>query len=154
MAVFRYRMQNLLNIKTQLKTQAEMEFGLAQARLNDEIARLENMKARRQDYMDEGHRLRESLLDVMKIRENERAVEMMDDLIEGQKENVRLAERAVEAARARLTEAMKEVKAQERLRERAFEEFLEEEKHTEAREIDELVSYRYGQKETDEEDGS
>jgi flagellar FliJ protein len=70
----------------------------------------------------------------------------MDEFVEGQRENVRLAERAVEAARAKLTEAMKEVKIQEKLREQAFEAFLEEQKVAEAKEIDELVSYRYGQK--------
>ena len=45
-------------------------------------------------------------------------------------------------------EAMKEVKVQEKLREHAFEEFVEEQKAVESKEIDELVSYRYGQKGT------
>ena len=38
MAVFRYRLQSLLNIKNQLKTQAEMDFSLAQAHLTEEEA--------------------------------------------------------------------------------------------------------------------
>lgn len=146
MAVFRYRLQSLLNIKEQLKTQAEMEFGLAQARLTEEQNRLEALKARRLSYVEEGRRMREDELDVLKLKENERAISIMDGYIEGQLESIRLAERAVDAARAKLTESMQEVKAQERLKERAFEEFLEEEKHTEAREIDELVTYKHGQK--------
>ena len=150
MAVFRYRLQSLLNIKNQLKTQAEMEFSLAQARLTEEEERLAALKRRRSDYMEEGRRIREDELDVRKLKENERAIKVMDDYIEGQTISVRMAERAVEAAREKLTEAMKEVKVQERLRERAFEQFLEEEKHTESMEINELVSYRYGQKETDD----
>jgi flagellar FliJ protein len=150
MAVFRYRLQSLLNIKNQLKTQAEMEFSLAQARLTEEEERLAALKRRRSDYMEEGRRIREDELDVRKLKENERAIKVMDDYIEGQTISVRMAARAVEAAREKLTEAMKEVKVQERLRERAFEQFLEEEKHTESMEINELVSYRYGQKETDD----
>ncbi len=146
MAVFRYRLQNILNIKNQLETQAEMEFGLAQARLNDEEARLDALIARRDGYIEEGRRMRLDELDVLKLAENEHSVKVMEEFIEGQKENVRLAERAVEAARVRLTEAMKEVKVQEKLREHAFEEFLEEQKAVEAKEIDELVSYKYGQK--------
>lgn len=146
MAVFRYRLQSLLNIKEQLKTQAEMEFGLAQARLTEEQNRLEALKARRLSYVEEGRRMREDELDVLKLKENERAISVMDGYIEGQLESIRLAERAVDAARVKLTESMQEVKAQERLKERAFEEFLEEEKHTEAREIDELVTYKHGQK--------
>ena len=150
MAVFRYRLQSLLNIKNQLKTQAEMEFSLAQARLTEEEERLAALKARRNDYLEEGRRIREDELDVRKLKENERAVKVMDDYIEGQTISVRMAANAVEAARGRLTEAMKEVKVQERLRERAFEQFLEEEKHAESMEINELVSYRYGQKETED----
>ncbi|MCR5594280.1 MAG: flagellar export protein FliJ [Lachnospiraceae bacterium] len=146
MAVFRYRLQNILNIKEQLETQAEMEFGLAKAKLNEEEDRLEALKARKLGYIEEGRKMRTDDIDVLKLAENERAIKIMDELIEGQKENVRLAERAVEAARAKLTEAMKEVKSQEKLREHAFEEFVEEEKATEAKEIDELVTYRYGQK--------
>lgn len=123
-----------------------MEFGLAQARLNEEEARLEALIARREGYIEEGRRLRLDELNVVKLAENERSVKVMEEFIEGQRENVRLAERAVEAARVKLTEAMKEVKVQEKLREHAFEEFLEEQKAVEAKEIDELVSYKYGQK--------
>ena len=148
MAVFRYRLQNILNIKQQLENQAEMEFGLAQARLNEEEDRLAALKRRREDYVEEGRQMRIDDIDVTKLAENERSVRAMDDLIEGQMESVRLAERAVEAARHKLTEAMKEVKAQEKLREHAFDEFVEEMKHTESREIDELVTYRHGQKGT------
>ena len=148
MAVFRYRLQNILNIKQQLQTQAEMEFGLAQSRLNEEEARLEKLIARKEGYIEEGRRMRLDDIDVVKLAENERSVKVMDEFIEGQRENVRLAERAVEAARMKLTEAMKEVKVQEKLREHAFEEFVEEQKAVESKEIDELVSYRYGQKGT------
>ncbi|MBO4900330.1 MAG: flagellar export protein FliJ [Lachnospiraceae bacterium] len=146
MAVFRYRLQNILNIKEQLKTQAEMEFGFAQAKLNEEEERLRILEERKAGYIEEGRRMRMDELDVVRLAENERSVKAMDEFIEGQTENVRLAERAVEAARAGLTEAMKEVKIQEKLREQAFETFLEEQKVAEAKEIDELVSYRYGQK--------
>ena len=50
----------------------------------------------------------------------------------------------VEAARELLNEAMKERKTYEKLRERAFEEFKLEENRKEQKEIDELVSYRFG----------
>ncbi len=125
-----------------------MEFGLAQSRLNEEEARLEKLIARKEGYIEEGRRMRLDNIDVVKLAENERSVKVMDEFIEGQRENVRLAERAVEAARMKLTEAMKEVKVQEKLREHAFEEFVEEQKAVESKEIDELVSYRYGQKGT------
>jgi flagellar FliJ protein len=67
MAVFRYRLQNILNIKEQLKTQAEMEFGFAQAKLNEEEERLRLLKERREGYIEEGRRMRMEVLDVRKL---------------------------------------------------------------------------------------
>ena len=46
----------------------------------------------------------------------------------------------------KLQNAMQEKKTQERLKEKAFEEFVREENAKESKEIDELVSYTYGQK--------
>lgn len=144
MARFNYRMESILNIKIQLENQAKMEFGQAQAAYLAEEEKLAALKERREEYLEEGRRLRSQGFNALDLRENEQFVKAMDDLVEGQAERVRLAARAVERARAKLTEVMQERKAQERLKERAFEEFLEEEKHAESKEIDELVSYRYG----------
>lgn len=144
MARFRYRMESILNIKIQLENQAKMEFGQAQAALLAEEEKLAAMKDRKESYLEEGRALRSKGFSPMELRENEQSIKVMDDLIEGQNEKVKIAMRAVERARAKLTGIMQERKAQERLKERAFEEFLEEEKHAESKEIDELVSYRYG----------
>lgn len=153
MARFAYRMQSILNIKIQLERQAKMEFGQAQARLNEEESKLDDLNKRRVFYLEEGQRLRESIIDVLRLKENEAAVRTVDELIIGQREQVKICARAVERAREKLTLIMQERKAQELLRERAFEAFLEEEKANEAKEIDELVSYRFGLKDT-EDDGS
>jgi len=153
MARFTYRMQSILNIKIQLENQAKMEFGQAQARLNAEEEKLQQLKDRKEAYLEEGRILRGSGIDVLKLKENETALKVSDELIYGQLEQVKIAARAVERAREKLTTVMQERKAQERLREKAFENFLEEEKRAEAKEVDELVSYRYGLKDS-EEDGS
>ena len=50
----------------------------------------------------------------------------------------------MELARIQLTEAMKERKTHEKLREKAFEEFKSELLHEESKEVDELVSFKYG----------
>lgn len=69
----------------------------------------------------------------------------MDDYIEQQQINVNTAERNLEEARKRLTEVRMERKTHETLRDKAFEAFLMEEKRQESKEIDQLVSYTYGQ---------
>ena len=59
---------------------------------------------------------------------------------------VRVAQKNVEMARARLNDVMKDRKTHEKLREHAFEDFLYELSDHEKNEIDELVSYQYSTK--------
>lgn len=96
--------------------------------------------------MEEGRKLRESGLNVRDILENRDAIENMKRLITAQQRTVEKAEKVLEEAREKLTEAMKESKTQEKLKEKAFESFMKEENARESKEIDELVSYTYGQK--------
>ena len=144
MARFTYRLQSVLNIKTQLENQARMEFAQASAELRTQEQYLEELKNRRLQYLEKGKELRQENINVLDLKENENAVKVMDDLIAVQIEKVKISQRALERARVKLTDAMQERKVQEKLKERAFEEYLEEEKHIEAKEIDELVSYRFG----------
>jgi flagellar FliJ protein len=76
----------------------------------------------------------------------EDAVEIIKMYRQQQKLVVLQREKEVEVARVRLSEAMRERKTFEKLREKAFEAFLEEESRAEQKEVDELVSYRYGTK--------
>lgn len=146
MAVFRYKMQGILDIKEKLENRARQDFAEANMRLDAEKKKLDELYARRMYYMQEGVKLRSELIDVRKIRENKMAVLKMDEYIVNQKRDVALAAKAVEKARAALQELMQERKAHEKLKENAFEEFMKGEQETESKEIDQLTSYTYGQK--------
>ena len=156
MAKFRYRMQSILDIKYQFETQAKKEVGKAQLRLNEEMEKLQYLIDRKEAYLEEGRRLREETISVNDLRDNRNAVLVMDDLIVHQQFEVAKAEVALEKARAKLTEIMQERKMHEKLKEKALAEFLEEEKAAEAKVVDELTSYTYGQrgKENGNGDGS
>ena len=146
MAKFIYRMQSILDIKIKMEEQARMEFATARIRLDEEEEKLNHFIARKSDYEEEGRRLRKDSLQVFEIRENRQAIERMDELILFQKDAVLRAERVLDEARMRLQSAMQESKSQEKLKERAFEDFLRELSAQEAKEVDELTSYTYGQK--------
>ena len=146
MAKFIYRMQSVLDIKQKLEEQAKNEFAKARLQLTLEEDRLQKLMERRNSYMEEGKKLRESSLNVRDILENRDAIENMKRLITAQQRTVKKAEEMLETAREKLTEAMKESKTQEKLKEKAFKTFMKEENARESREIDELVSYTYGQK--------
>ena len=151
MAVFRYKMQGILDIKEKLENKAKQDFAEANMRLDAEKRKMDELQAKRFFYMQEGVKLRMEIIDVRKIRENKIAVLKMDEYIANQKKEIARAAKAVEKARAALQEVMQERKAHEKLKESAFEEFLKEEQATESKEIDQLTSYTYGQKLMEEE---
>ncbi|MCI9032590.1 MAG: flagellar export protein FliJ [Lachnospiraceae bacterium] len=146
MAVFRYKMQGILDIKEKLEDKAKQEFAEANMRLEAEKQKLSELQKRRDYYMMEGVKLRMELIDVRKIRENKMAVLQMDEFIREQRKEVNKAAAAVEKARAALQEVMQERKAHEKLKENAFQDFLKEEQAAESRAIDELTTYTHGQK--------
>ena len=146
MARFVYSMQKILNIKIRLEDQAKLEFGMAQARLIAEQEKLQELYDRKAGYEDDYRRYSEGTLELQKMQEAKEASLRMDEFITDQKERIRRAEDELEVERRKLTVAIQECKIQEKLRERAFEQFMEEEKATERKEIDELTSYTYGQK--------
>ena len=149
MAKFKYRMQSILNIKQKLETQAKNEFAIARRRLDEEIDKLDALKRRKDEYVEEGRQMRLSSIDIRKLEENKYAIERMDEYISLQEIEVTKAERGLEYAREKLTAARQEAQIHERLREKAFEEFKKEINAAESKEIDELTSYTYGQKKAD-----
>ncbi len=150
MAKFIYRMQSILNFKEKLEEQARMDFGMAMMRLHEEEEKLERLGARRAGYEEAARASLKNSLQLMRIRENKEAILRMDEYMEEQRGRIQAAEEKVEQERQKLQESIQERKIQEKLRENAFEVFLGEEKARESREIDELTSYTYGQKRSDE----
>ncbi len=146
MARFKYRMQSLLDIKSKLETQAKQEFAAAKMALDIENERLEELKKRKAFYEAEAEALLHGALQVQKIRDSKTAVLKMEDYIVIQKQQIRVAEAKVEAARQKLTGLMQERKMHEKLKEHAFEAFMQDEKKREGKEVDELTSYTYGQR--------
>lgn len=146
MARFRYRMQSILDIKLKMETQAKQEFAEARMNLDREEERLAALRERRENYE---RRAREQLmgaLNCLEMAENKEALLRMDEYIALQLLQVREAEKKLEQAREKLAEVMKERKSHETLKEKAFEQFLLDEKKQEGKEVDELTSYTYGQR--------
>lgn len=146
MAKFKYRLQNILNIKRKMEDQARQDFSTARMLLDEEEARLQALIARKAEYEEEARALREGVLKIRELEENKNAILTLENFVSAQRVQVDKAARNLEKARIRMTEAMQERKTQERLREKAFEEFLMEENRAESKVIDELTSYTYGQK--------
>ena len=146
MARFRFRMQNILNLKEKLETQAEMRFAEQKKALDEARKAKEELLKRRAFLSEEGRRLRLEKLDLLEIQNNDLSVRLCDEDIVRADERIKNEEELLEKRRMELETVMKERKAQEKLREHAFQRFLQEEAAAESKAIDELTSYTYGQK--------
>ena len=140
MAKFSYRMQNILDIKYKMEEQAKSSFAAAMARLRTEKNKLDAMFARKKELEAQGQ------INVFDLSNGRKAIDFQKELIKEQMVEVRVAQKNVEMARARLNDVMKDRKTHEKLREHAFEDFLHELSDQEKKEIDELVSYQYSTK--------
>ncbi len=146
MARFRFSLQNVLNIKEKMETQAKQEFAECIARLNEEERKLDVLVLKKHNLEEEAERLLMGNLNFRDIDDNQLARLQTEEAIHLQKEAIKKAEEEVEEARVKMAEAMMERKTYDKLREKAFEEFVAEENRAEGKVIDELTSYTHGQK--------
>lgn len=146
MSKFRYRMQNILDIKIKLEEQAKNEYAIERRKLNEELEKGEQIKKRLSNYEAENTRLVSGGISVRDLKENENAKRIMHLYLDEQNEVIRMQEEVVEEKRAALTEVMQERKTHEKLKEKAFEQFMKDESAAESKAIDELTSYVYGHK--------
>ena len=143
MAKFKYSMQNILEIKMKLETQAKNEFSIANRKYQTEKDRLDELVLKRVGYET---RLKESLcgeLNIRDINNLKKDINSIKSAIRTQLSNVKKAEDELEIKRYALNELMKERKTHEKLREKKFDEFQKEERDNESMEIDQLVSFTY-----------
>ena len=143
MAKFKYSMQNILEIKMKLETQAKNEFSIANRKYQTEKDRLDELVLKRVGYET---RLKESLcgeLNIKDINNLKKDINSIKSAIRTQLSNVKKAEDELEIKRYALNELMKECKTHEKLREKKFDEFQKEERDNESKEIDQLVSFTY-----------
>lgn len=143
MAKFIYRMQNILDIKKKLESQAEIAYGIANQKYLSEQQTLQELILRRTEYERALKELMTGTLDVRKVGQARDNVNTMKTLIRRQMIEVHKAELELNDARQKLNEIIMERKTHEKLREKAFEQFKEEIKESESKEIDELVSFTY-----------
>ncbi len=146
MAKFKYRMQNILNVKMKLESQAKIAYGIANQNYLEEQRKLQEIILRRTGYEKALKETMTGVIDVRKVSHARNDVNTMKTLMRRQMIEVHKAEMALEDARKALNEVMIERKTHEKLKEKAFEQYKEELKAEESKEIDQLVSYTYNDK--------
>lgn len=147
MAKFLYSMQNVLNVKYKLEDQAKSAFSQAQMRVNEAKQELLMLTQRRISYEKTKQDLMRDRLDVRKLNECEQAIHTMQYYETEQKKKVAALEAVLDNATRKLKEAMMDRKTHEKLKENEFETFLLDLNAQEKKEIDEVVSFQYNNRE-------
>ena len=140
-------MQNILDIKYKLEAQARSDYAVAAAKLAEEEEKLAALFLRKRQYEQQKKDLLGDKLNIQELNLNKKAIDTMKSLIRDQSIQVHLAQRKLEEERKKLSEIMQDRKTHEKLKEHKFEEFKEELKAEESKEIDQLVSFTHNNKE-------
>lgn len=143
MAKFLYKMQNILDIKLRLETQAKTLYAQRANKLSEEEEKLRNLFVRKEGYEEHARELLSAKLDIPLMVRCNSAIEVIKEQIKKQIVAVHVAQKNLDLAREDLNQAMKERKTHEKLKESAFERFKQEINDQEKKEIDELVSFNY-----------
>lgn len=149
MAKFIYGMQNVLNIKERLETQAKTEYAQMSILLSQEEDAMRTLVARMRAYEDELRGTAGGRLNVFDMKRCNDSIRVIKDQIAQQAIRIKIAERNLDTARESLNTAMQERKIQDKLKEKAFEVFKQELNSSEKKEIDEVVSFNYNDRGTD-----
>lgn len=143
MAKFVYRMQNILNIKMRLETQAKTEYAQKAAILREEEEKMNKLIIKGREYEEKSRELARTKVNVAQLRQYNEYFEVIKEEVKEQALKITIAKKNLERARERLNITVQERKIQDKLKEKAFEEFKIEINEQEKKEIDEVVSYKY-----------
>ena len=146
LAKFKYRMQNILDIKSKLETQAKNEYAIANQNYLKEQEKLQNLILKRLSFEQHLKSLMSGTINIKDVLIAKNDVSAMKNIVRRQMMVVHNAEKNLDRAREKLAEVMTERKIHEKLKEKAFEDFKQDVKSGEAKEIDELVSFTYNNK--------
>ncbi len=142
MAVFRFRLETLLNVKIQLEKSAKNELGVAVTRLEHERRRLADIGRHLEELGDEFVAAVTGNIDSERIRGIRAFIAATENEKERQKHKVKEASDTVDKIRDKVIVLMQERKVLEKLREKEVEAFRLEGLADEQRLNDELVTYR------------
>lgn len=134
MGKFKYSMQNILDIKIKLETQAKNEFSEANRAYLIEKEKLEELFKKRAVYEAALKEQLSGSLNISEINICKKNINSLKSAIRTQLMNVKKAEDMLEVKRVALNELMKERKTHEKLRDKKFEDFQKEEKDNESKE--------------------
>lgn len=140
---FGFRLEPVLNLKTQIEDNAKNNLARSARELERQQECLEELKSLKETSMGELSAEIANGVPAHKIRGYNSYFSLMKNKIINQKENVNIAQNDVDINREALVAAMQERKIIEKLKEKKYQEYLKEQNKSEQQLIDELNSFKY-----------
>jgi len=141
MAKFDFKLQPLLNVKSQQEDNAKNSLGKAIRALENEKIRLKNLESSKEGYISEFNtKTKKTTAD--KLVEYNRYISYLASGITHQKDNVNCASRNVDKIRGELIKISMERKILEKYKDKKYGTYLVEQTKDEQKLNDEIVSFR------------
>lgn len=143
MGRFVFKLQSVLDLKVQVEDIKKNELGKAVQRLEAEKQVLSDYQAERENCVDGFAELSARGVQVVKLKEHNAYIQLLNTKIHAQKETVNLAEKDVDNYREKLVKAAQEREMLEKLKEKKRQEYKKEQLKEEQKINDEIISYNY-----------
>lgn len=142
MSVYKFKLQRLLDYKTNVEEGKKNELGMAIKRLEKEKSRLCDIKLRLNETNRIFHKKASGGMTVNELKILLDYIEYYKRGIKEQKLKIRMAEDYVSTCREELIRATQEKKMIEKLKEKDFKKFLYREQKKEEKLVDDIVSFK------------
>ena len=149
MAKFVFKMQSLLNIKTQMEESLKNELGKAFRKLEQEKNRLTLLENEREDLIRDLNLKSATGIMVSKIQAYNSYISLLIGKMKIQKDNINYAQNIADKYRDELVKMMQEKEILEKLKDRKFKEYLLEQLKEDQKINDEVISYKYSKEEVE-----
>lgn len=143
MKKYKYKLDNLLNIKEKLEKKEEMELKRLNEIVNMKKIELEYIKVQKQKTIIKQKNNVSKSINILETRTSNTYLSRLKVDIEKKEEEVNKAIDIAKKQKEKLIEFSKERKILEKLKEKNYELYLDESKKNEQKEIDEIVSSKY-----------
>ena len=152
MTKFKFKLQTLLKVKTQMEDNLKNDLGKAIHKLQEEKAKLRRLEFEKNRYiMEFNEKSRKTT--VSNLIKFNNYISFLAAKILDQKENINLASRNVDKIREELIKTVKEREILDKLKEKKYDVFQKDQLKDEQRLNDEIVSFKQIHRHTGEENG-
>lgn len=146
MAGYKYKLQNILKLKESVEKNKKNEFGTATQRFEHEKLKLEQFCAEMYNVCNDIENAASQGTSVADLLLQQRFMEYYKKSIKNQKVKIKMAEENLENCRQQLIKAVQDRKMIEKLKEIDYEKYLYNEQKNEEKLVDDLVSFKEGNK--------